>query len=602
MRLFDEFERADSGRSDKIHESEFECRNRSAGFDAAARDLCERWPRAKLRIGVLALGLGLGGVGGVFAQETETLEASTNEGLATDRKGSEQEPQTQGGPERESRAVEVALQRRFDEVRRELLEEREKSIDRWLTAVSVVLTFFGIVIPIVGWRAWGRFRKIEAEARGSAKAAEEHAVEAAQLVQDIIQHKKQSEQALEELRRLNAEVAQEEPEQASRAAEAVRDNPDAPLIDKAIGFAISRQSEGHTREAVDLWRSISKVAEAANDNALQIRAWHSTAFLLMDSHPEEAIAGFDKVIGLDPNRLTAYGNRGIARSKLGDHRPAISDFNKVLYLDPNDAKAYLHRGLAKAKLGDHRAAISDFDKAIDLDPHDKVPYANRGVARVQLGHHQAAVEDFDKVLYLDPDDAKAYANRGLARAQLGDHRAAISDFDRAIDLEPHDVGLYGNRGVARAQLGHHQAAVEDFDKVLDLHPDDAKAYANRGLAKAQLGDPLAAIEDFDKAIDLDPDNATACMNRGMARAQLGDHRAAIEDFDKVLDLHPNDPKPYTIRGLAKAQLGDHLAAISDFDKAIDLDPNDATARINRGRVRAALGLDSDSARGPESAR
>ena len=472
-------------------------------------------------MGVLTLGLGLNGLGGAFAQETETPEASSSGGLATDREGSEQEPLTQSDPGRESRALEVALQRRFDEVRGELLEEREKSIDRWLTVVSFVLTFFGIVIPIFGWRAWGRFRKIEAEARGSAKAAEEYAVEAGQLVQDIIQHKKQSEQALEELRGLNAEVAQDEPEQASRAAEAVRDNPDASLLDKAIGLAISRQSQGHTREAVDLWRSITKIAEAGNDKALQRRAWHSTAFLLLDSDPEEAIAGFDKVIGLYPNGLTAYGNRGIAKAQLGDHQAAIADFDKVLHLDPNDAKAYANRGLSKAKLGDLRKAIADFDRAIDLDPDRAETYGNRGIFRAQLGDHRGAIADFDKVIDLDPDDPKAYANRGLAKAQLGDPRAAIADFDKVLRLDPKNATASMNRGVAKAQLGDDQGAIADFDKVIELNPDDPKPYTIRGLAKAKLGDPRAAIADFDKAIELDPSDSTAYINRRRLQAALG---------------------------------------------------------------------------------
>ena len=90
----------------------------------------------------------------------------------------------------------------------------KQSVDRWLTVVSFVLTIFGIVIPIVGWRAWSRFRTIEAEAKGSAKAAEEHAMKARQLVQDIIQDKSESERELEKFRGMNAEVARDEPQQA----------------------------------------------------------------------------------------------------------------------------------------------------------------------------------------------------------------------------------------------------------------------------------------------------------------------------------------------------------------------------------------------------
>ena len=302
-------------------------------------------------------------------------------------------------------------------------------------------------------------RKIEAEARGSAKAAEEHASAAGQLVKDIVQHKKQSEEALEIIQRATAEAAHDEPQQTSRAAEAVREDPDASLIDKAIGFAISLQGDGRTHEAVDLWRSIARIGESGNDTALQERARYSSAFLLMQSDPEEAIAGFDQVLSLNPKNLKAYGNRGYAKAKRGDHQGAIADYDNVLELDPNYAKAFVNRGVAKAKLGDHQGAIADLDKAIDLDPHDATAYSNRGAEKAKLGQCEEAIADLDKVIDLDPDSSSAYTNRGVTKANLGDHREAISDHQKAIDLDPHSAMAFMNRGVAKANLGDHREAI-----------------------------------------------------------------------------------------------------------------------------------------------
>ena len=44
--------------------------------------------------------------------------------------------------------VEVEIQRRFNELRRELLDDRVKLVDWWLVAIAIVLTFFGIVVAI----------------------------------------------------------------------------------------------------------------------------------------------------------------------------------------------------------------------------------------------------------------------------------------------------------------------------------------------------------------------------------------------------------------------------------------------------------------------
>ncbi|WP_235656947.1 tetratricopeptide repeat protein, partial [Fischerella thermalis] len=68
----------------------------------------------------------------------------------------------------------------------------------------------------------------------------------------------------------------------------------------------------------------------------------------------------------NPNYAQAYGNRGLARSDLGDKQGAIADYNSALKINPNYAQAYGNRGLARAQLGDKQAAIADLQKAADL--------------------------------------------------------------------------------------------------------------------------------------------------------------------------------------------------------------------------------------------
>lgn len=443
---------------------------------------------AKLQVVALAVSFVLIGNGAALAQQIKTPGASTGGGLPSDSEASEQQPLTRGTLSTESWTQEVAVQRRLDEMRRELLDERGKSIDRWLMVIGLVLTFFGIVIAIVGLWAFDRFRKIEAEARGSATAAEQHAVKASELLEEIRRHKRQSEQELEAIRQLTAEAAQDEPQQASLVAAAVREDPNASLIDKAIGLAISHQGDGRTSEAVDLWRSIATIADSGNDKALQARARYSGAFLLLQSNPEEAIAGFNKALELDPKNLTAYGNRGVAKANLGRSDEAIADYDRVLELDPNYAKAYMNRGVARARLGQHQEAIADLDKAIDLDPNAAASYCNRGAVKSKLGDQLEAIADLDKAIDLDPNCAEAYRNRGDAKTILRDHRGAIADYDKAIDLDPRDATAYSNRGAAKGALGQHREALVDCDAALELDPNDAAARRNRNVAaEATLG-------------------------------------------------------------------------------------------------------------------
>ncbi len=45
----------------------------------------------------------------------------------------------------------VEIQRHFNELRGELLDKRAVSIDRWLSVIAIVLTFFGVVVAVAGY-------------------------------------------------------------------------------------------------------------------------------------------------------------------------------------------------------------------------------------------------------------------------------------------------------------------------------------------------------------------------------------------------------------------------------------------------------------------
>ncbi len=133
---------------------------------------------------------------------------------------------------------------------------------------------------------------------------------------------------------------------------------------------------------------------------------------------------------------------GNAKYKSGDYAGAIADYTKAIQLEPNVISVYNNRGLAKASLEQYAAAIADFDIAIRLQPDDANAYNNRGIAKYELGQHFAAISDYDIAIRLKPNNANIYHNRGLAKDSLGQHFAAIADYDIVIRLQPNNAGAY----------------------------------------------------------------------------------------------------------------------------------------------------------------
>ena len=102
------------------------------------------------------------------------LAASVLGFLTSARAGPEVTEEATPGVAREARPADlgyVELQRQLDEIRSELLDEREQRIGRQLEANGTVLVVLGIVIGVAGLWFHARFRAIATEARIGAAAA-----------------------------------------------------------------------------------------------------------------------------------------------------------------------------------------------------------------------------------------------------------------------------------------------------------------------------------------------------------------------------------------------------------------------------------------------
>ena len=372
-------------------------------------------------------------------------------------------------------AAEVENQRRFNELRRELLDDRRefldaraKNVDQWLTAIAVVLTAIAVVAPIVafiiGLLGFQRFRDIETEGRQHVAESKEYAKE---LIEEITAIRDEARARLEET---DAKAVNENPTAATRTAESVQRDPAASPIDLARVDAILLQRQGKIEEAIEKWRSIATVA-GEEDHQLQARAWFSVGYLRSVGEGidlEAAMDAYTKAIELSPTYAVAYSNRGTAKHARGQPDAALADLDRAIELDPTLATAYNNRGVAKRSLGQHDAALADYDRAIELSPTYAGAYNNRGYAKHVRGQHDAALADLDRAIELDPTLAAAYDSRGEMKHARGQHDAALADLDRAIELDPTLTTAYDNRGNTKRSLGRISEAREDYQEALAL--------------------------------------------------------------------------------------------------------------------------------------
>ena len=331
-----------------------------------------QWLITGARVGLIAATMAISLSMITFAQTTmPTIESTptavrelvSSDSLKHDKKSTERDTSVQTDPPASpviSTAVKVEIQDLFNEHRSKLLDDRAASIDYWLAAIAIVLTFFGIVAVVVGYLSFKRFREIEAEARKHVTAAAEHAEEAKRLVDEI---KRIRDESVEILQDMTAEDIAEAHEEAKQGATNVGENPMASLIDKAIALAVFLHQQGKRDEAIEKWRAVAHITEG-DDNDQAARAWLSVGYLL--ENVEESISVYDRAISLKSDFVEAYNNRGNAKQKQGQYEDALADYDEAIRLRPDYAKAYHNRGAAKDALDRIDEARQDFKNARDL--------------------------------------------------------------------------------------------------------------------------------------------------------------------------------------------------------------------------------------------
>ena len=335
-----------------------------------------------------------------------------------------------------AQTTDTDFERRFNELRREYLDDRAESIDWWLTGVTIIIGFFAIIIAVYGYFGHRAFEKLKAEAMQYVVEVKRHVADAKRYADKMQQHLVIAREVGAEIEGIREKANAEEfdnNEELEKALLELLKTPNLSFIDRAIADAYTLQRDEKIDQAIEKWRSIANIAEGM-DEVLAARAWFSVGYLFHTKEMwEKAIAAYDKAMDLNPD-FVAYNQRGIAKSKLSQYKTALNDFDKAIELNPDEAGTFSNRGVVKLELGEHEAAFADFDRAIQLQPDLVDAYYNQGLARLNLGKHSDAVSSFDEVIRLQPDVTEAYLTRGEAKVGLDQIEEAKADFRKALGL------------------------------------------------------------------------------------------------------------------------------------------------------------------------
>jgi Flp pilus assembly protein TadD len=172
-----------------------------------------------------------------------------------------------------------------------------------------------------------------------------------------------------------------------------------------------------TQEQLPVWRDTEEIWRRSLEVDPDCAFCHGQWGALLGNRGEfgPAIAHFERVVALRPDRVRHRGNLGLALLKAGRPAEAAAQFERMLEVEPTDVDTRNRLGLALAQQGQLAEASREFRRAVADNPQHAGALTNLGLSLLNLGRPAEAIPHLERALTLDP--ASALPRDGLARAR-----------------------------------------------------------------------------------------------------------------------------------------------------------------------------------------
>jgi tetratricopeptide (TPR) repeat protein len=150
---------------------------------------------------------------------------------------------------------------------------------------------------------------------------------------------------------------------------------------------------------------------------------------------DEAIAGYNQIINVQPDSLPTYDNLGAILQEQGRLDEAIAYQQQALTIQPNNARALNSLGAALHRQGKIGAAIRYLQRAVSLQPDFAEAHLNLGISLQEQGRFEEAAACFDRALELNPNHAGANYSRALLWLIAGDYTRGFAAYEWRFQTE-----------------------------------------------------------------------------------------------------------------------------------------------------------------------
>lgn len=331
---------------------------------------------------------------------------------------------------------------------------------------------------------------------------------------------------------------------------------------------------------------------------------------------EDALAGYEAAIKIDPRSPALWAHKGSAEARLGRAQEAERSLRKAAELDPAYAPA--HRWLAPilANEGKNDEAIAEWQAAIQHSTEPSAPalelarFLERqhryGEAAEVLrplaadGEPEVGNELADALLAAGKPDEAEHTLLSLVERHPDDREARLrlvrfyvatknwkqaSETQRAlVKLMPGDVDALKTQALIDREMGKTEDAIRVLRGVVEQSPKDAEARSWLGDMLEQTGHGKEAVEQFQAIADADPSDPKAVWQLALAEARTGGTEQALATARSALAKKENEQSGtlHTLLGLLLVDAKRYPEALPELSRAAELEPKNEMAHFEWG--------------------
>jgi tetratricopeptide (TPR) repeat protein len=341
-----------------------------------------------------------------------------------------------------------------------------------------------------------------------------------------------------------------------------------PASSAVMTRAVISALEGRKDEALAALKKAAAAPEAAADVVAFL------AYLEVDrGRHEDALALYDRVIGMEPDVQSHHYNAGVCHFKLGRWKEAAEAFHRAQGKGHSLGRVEFPLALAICHLHlfEPQQAITFFDVVLAHQPDHESASFGKAAAYQYLREYDAAERIYAQLDEIVLPDSAVYANMTLNRLSLamsrqngaGDEEAVRKLAERLLASKDPLHQLAAHEALANVSFLRERFtdATKHCEKIIELAPQGADAWFNLGVARHHLGLQRPAMEAYLQAIEIDPNLMQSQANLGMLHHQRGELDQARRCYVEALHHDPSLAETLWNLGILLEQ-GNHQAEAS----------------------------------------